>query len=181
MKPPRTKARKSAPATVAAIRAKKGVLLSDEEEDEPVVKPARRKTKSDALMDWSDGKCQQSERMEPNGNIDENVVTAPRHVPGPPSTRGGTTENDEEEDEQEEESLGEDPMEMSDGVDEPKYAKANRTKKAKWPVGANGLRKRRLVRTREFTDKRGFLRMSESISLLLDSDFPGRNGGLLGV
>ncbi|KIM33153.1 hypothetical protein M408DRAFT_14022 [Serendipita vermifera MAFF 305830] len=139
LKPPKAKARMSAPSKATTVRAKNGVLLSDDEdEDGPPVKAVRRKTKND------------------------NVVAAPRHVPGPPSTKGGTTENDEEEeDEPEQSSLGEDAMEMSDGVEEPKYAKVNRAKKSKWPLGANGLRKKRIVKTREFTDKRGFLQMED--------------------
>jgi hypothetical protein len=57
MKPPKAKARMSAPSNVAAIRTKRGVVLSDDEDEEDVpVKSVRRKTKSDATMDWSDGK-----------------------------------------------------------------------------------------------------------------------------
>lgn len=47
-------------------------------------------------------------------------------------------------------------MELSD-VEEPKYAKASRTKKKAWPVGANGLRKKRVVKSREYTDSKGFM------------------------
>jgi hypothetical protein len=57
MKPPKAKARMSAPSNVAAIRTKRGVVLSEDEDEEDLpVKSVRRKTKSDATMDWSDGK-----------------------------------------------------------------------------------------------------------------------------
>jgi hypothetical protein len=57
MKPPKAKARMSAPSKVESIRTKRGVLISDDEEEEELpAKSVRRKTKSDATMDWSDGK-----------------------------------------------------------------------------------------------------------------------------
>ena len=90
-------------------------------------------------------------------------MLAPRHVPGPPSSKFDTGgEDNDEEDGTAEASIEEDePMETSER-DEPMYAKTKRaTKKQKgWPVGANGLRKRRVVKTRESTDKRGFIRTS---------------------
>jgi hypothetical protein len=56
MKPPKAKARMSAPPKVDSIRAKRGVVLSDDEEEEGLpVRSVRRKTKSNAMMDWSDG------------------------------------------------------------------------------------------------------------------------------
>jgi hypothetical protein len=97
-------------------------------------------------------------------------VAAPRHIPGPPSSREDGTENEDDPEEPEQSSLGEDPMEMSDdAIEEPKYAKIVRTtkKSKKWPIGANGLRKRRIVQTREYTDARGFLRASISKFLCL--------------
>jgi len=59
MKPPKAKARMSAPSKVDSVRTKRGVVLSEEEEEEEEDFPTkyiRRKTKSDVIMDWSDGK-----------------------------------------------------------------------------------------------------------------------------
>ncbi|KAG8835224.1 hypothetical protein FRC17_004786 [Serendipita sp. 399] len=147
-KPAKAKARLSAPAaSESTARTKKGVLLSDDEDDAPPAKVARRKTKSDhAMMEWSD---------------DEDVALAPRHTPGPPSTKFDTAEEDEDE-EAEQSSLGEEVMETSEREEEPTYAKVKRaTKKKGWPVGANGLRKRRVVKTREFEDDRGFMQFED--------------------
>lgn len=150
-KPPKSKPRTSAPVkTEPKIRAKKGVLLSDDEEEEEMRAPKaiKRKAKSEVSMDWSD---------------DENVVLAPRHVPGPPSSKFDTGGEDNDEDEEAEPSIEEDePMETSE-TEEPMYAKTKRpTKKQKaWPMGANGLRKRRVVKTREYTDKRGFIQTED--------------------
>jgi hypothetical protein len=117
----------------------------------------------------SDGSIQRNRLTR----VDENVVAAPRHIPGPPSSREDGTENDDDDEEPGQSSLGEDPMEMSDdAIEEPKYAKTTHaTKKSKkWPVGANGLRKRRILHTREYTDARGFLRASVSQCLGLDTN-----------
>ncbi|CAG7849366.1 SubName: Full=Uncharacterized protein {ECO:0000313/EMBL:CCA78082.1} [Serendipita indica DSM 11827] len=141
-KPPKSKPRTSAPVkTEPKIRAKKGVLLSDDEEEEEMRAPKAIKRKAK----------------------NENVVLAPRHVPGPPSSKFDTGGEDNDEDEEAEPSIEEDePMETSE-TEEPMYAKTKRpTKKQKaWPMGANGLRKRRVVKTREYTDKRGFIQTED--------------------
>lgn len=57
-------------------------------------------------------------------------------------------------------------MDMTDGdgeTEDIKYAKVSRgTQKKKkageWPVGRNGLRKKRVLKEREWTDEKGFLR-----------------------
>jgi DNA polymerase delta subunit 3 len=52
-------------------------------------------------------------------------------------------------------------MDMTDGgvEEEPIYAKTNRAPKKKaWPVGSNGLRKKRVTKTREYKDAKGYLR-----------------------
>lgn len=58
-RPPKAKARLSAPAKAQAaeVRAKHGVLLSDDEDEVPT-RSVRRKTTSGSVMsiDWSDGK-----------------------------------------------------------------------------------------------------------------------------
>jgi hypothetical protein len=95
--------------------------------------------------------------------IDDNVVIAHRHTPGPPSSReDGGDEEDEDDDQSAKNPLGEEDeaMEVSDNPSEKiQYAKNSRSQKKKaWPVGSNGLRKRRTVKTRQYTDARGFLR-----------------------
>jgi DNA polymerase delta subunit 3 len=47
-------------------------------------------------------------------------------------------------------------MELSE-EEAPKYAKVSRAKKKAWPVGANGLRKKRIVKSRQYTDDKGFM------------------------
>jgi hypothetical protein len=57
MQPPKTKARLSAPAKVSSVRAKGGVLLSDDEdeEDAPPARISRGGIRKETVMDWSDG------------------------------------------------------------------------------------------------------------------------------
>ncbi|KAG8795112.1 hypothetical protein FRC16_010233 [Serendipita sp. 398] len=156
-RPAKAKARTSAPTASKSIaHTKKGVLVSDDEDDDedaPRSRVVRGKAKSErAMMEWSD---------------EEDVMVASRHTPGPPSTKFDTGGEDEDEDEAEAEqsSLGEEElMETSDKEDEPTYAKTKRTakkKKTAWPVGTNGLRKRRVVKTREFEDDRGFMQYED--------------------
>ncbi|KAG9023487.1 hypothetical protein FS842_005714 [Serendipita sp. 407] len=156
-RPAKAKARTSAPTASKNIaHTKKGVLVSDDEDDDedaPRSRVVRGKAKSErAMMEWSD---------------EEDVMVASRHTPGPPSTKFDTGGEDEDEDEAEAEqsSLGEEElMETSDKEDEPTYAKTKRTakkKKTAWPVGTNELRKRRVVKTREFEDDRGFMQYED--------------------
>lgn len=86
------------------------------------------------------------------------MIVANRHTPGPPSSRG---DGDDEDDEgTENTSRDEDAMDTTyGGIEEPKYAKVNRAPKKKtWPIGSNGLRKKRVVKTREYKDAKNYLR-----------------------
>jgi DNA polymerase delta subunit 3 len=87
------------------------------------------------------------------------VVVAARHTPGPPSSRDDG--EDDEDEGTEAHSREEDTMDMTDGglEEEPIYAKTSRAPKKKaWPVGSNGLRKKRVMKTREYKDAKGYLR-----------------------
>ncbi|CAL1700533.1 unnamed protein product [Somion occarium] len=132
-------------AKTAAVKVKKGIVLSDDEDDEDednlkeskVSKSYGRKKTVIKEVDPS-----LSAMMDMD---DDSVIKHPRRVtPPPPSDTEQTDEPDED-------------VAMEDDEDLPKPIPKKKKVKKAIPVGRNGLKKRRVVKSRMTTDAKGYI------------------------
>ncbi|KAJ7173542.1 DNA polymerase subunit Cdc27 [Mycena filopes] len=136
VKPPPKPAKPAAQAQ-ASVRVRKGVILSDDEEDDDAPAAPARKGKGKARSTALDS---ESEGLRAMMDIDDDAVTrASRDVVEQPE---------------------DDPMEaadahMSDGDSKP--APVKRKPKKVVPVGKNGLKKKRIVKSKMRIDEKGYM------------------------
>ncbi|KAJ7132380.1 DNA polymerase subunit Cdc27 [Mycena epipterygia] len=113
----------------SSVRVRKGVVLSDDEDDVP--RAPTRKGKEKKLRDMMD--------------IDDDAVTHASRAPAKP----------EDEPEDEDESMEAPEVIVSDGDSKP--APVKRKPKKVVPVGKNGLKKKRIVKSKMRIDDKGYM------------------------
>ncbi|KAG5724875.1 putative amino acid permease, partial [Termitomyces sp. T112] len=161
-RPPKVVSRHASPLPNAKdnVRVKGRALISDDEEDE-VTKPVRkpRKGRAAAAVDDSD-----NEEVLAMMDIDDDQVTRISRS-GCAGSKVDKEQSDEEEEEEEEEE-GEEEEKKPAAVDEdvemdnvivPKAKPKKRAPKKVIPVGKNGLKKRRVVKSRSRVDEKGYM------------------------
>ncbi|KAH0582838.1 hypothetical protein H2248_010744 [Termitomyces sp. 'cryptogamus'] len=156
-RPPKVVSRHASPLPNAKdnVRVKGRALISDDEEDE-VTKPVRkpRKGRAAAAVDDSD-----NEEVLAMMDIDDDQVTRISRD-GRAGSKVDKEQSDEEEEEEEEEeekpAAVDEDVEM-DNVIVPKAKPKKRAPKKVIPVGKNGLKKRRVVKSRSRVDEKGYM------------------------
>ncbi|KAF7345407.1 DNA polymerase subunit Cdc27 [Mycena venus] len=127
----------------SSVRVRKGVVLSDDEDDAP---QPTRKGKAKAAAAASAASEVEKEDLRAMMDIDDDAVTRASRDANP-------TPAPEDEDEDEDE-----PM---DTVDDAKPAPVKRKPKKVVPVGKNGLKKKRVVKSRSRIDEKGYMVMED--------------------
>ncbi|KAJ7233010.1 DNA polymerase subunit Cdc27 [Mycena rebaudengoi] len=136
-KPPKPAAKSAAAKPQQSVRVHKGVILSDDENDAPPA-PANRKGKGKATAVDSDAEKDLIAMMD----VDDDIVTR--------------ASRPEPETEREEESVEDVDVDMSDGDSKPKPVVKRKPKKVV-PVGRNGLKKKRVVKSKTRVDEKGYM------------------------
>ncbi|KAI5119646.1 hypothetical protein M0805_009007 [Coniferiporia weirii] len=127
-------------------RIKKGVILSDDEEELIGSKPeGSRKGKSRAMDDFSDGERSVRAMMDID---DSEVVKVPRSRT-PPREDGDETEEPPQTDDAAVNEESDDPA--------PKAKPRKRKEKKVVPFGRNGLKKKRVVKSKTDFDEKGYM------------------------
>ncbi|KAG6910013.1 hypothetical protein DXG01_013735 [Tephrocybe rancida] len=131
-----------------SVRVKGRALISDDE-DEEVVKPTRKARKAAVDSDNEDVLAMM--------DIDDEQVTRVSRVSRAPSRADDDDDEEEDDIEMEEKApeADEDVDMLDDTVSKPKPKK--RAPKKVVPVGSNGLKKRRVVKSRSTTDAKGYM------------------------
>ncbi|KAJ7623740.1 DNA polymerase subunit Cdc27 [Roridomyces roridus] len=135
------------------VRVRKGVVLSDSDEDVPAPKPkAKGKAKETEaekelreMMDIDDDGVERASRFVPHGDDDVDMDDATG-----PSAPASVPASDVEAD-------------MSDPDPAPKRAPVKRKPKKVVPIGRNGLKKRRVVKSKTTLDAKGYM-VTEDVS-----------------
>lgn len=159
-----------------SMRIKRGVILSDDEDDEAVVKPKTiRKPKAElvddsldpersvrAIMDIDD--CtfnpfwlfQIENTLMHNAEHIAQVIKVPR--PGPSATKNDESEVDDGEAGEKPQESQEQDVEMDEDSDPaPKTKPRKRKEKKVMPIGRNGLKKKRVMKSRMKMDEKGYM------------------------
>nr|GAT46742.1 DNA polymerase subunit Cdc27 [Mycena chlorophos] len=122
----------------SSVRVHKGVVLSDDEDDDTPAPPPDRKGKSKAIS-------QQDKDVRALMEIDDDAVerVSRKTTSEPPDSKGASADED---------------VEMSD-VEEKVTKPAPKPRKPKKvvPVGKNGLKKRRVVKSKQSLDAKGYI------------------------
>ncbi|KAJ7780226.1 DNA polymerase subunit Cdc27 [Mycena maculata] len=122
----------------SSVRVRKGVILSDDEDDVPAA-AAARKGKGKATAAASEAEKNLRAMMD----IDDNAVTrASRDTPAEP-------------DEEPDTDMATTDVNMSDGESKP--APVKRKPKKVVPIGKNGLKKKRVVKSKMHLDEKGYM------------------------
>ncbi|KAJ7095469.1 DNA polymerase subunit Cdc27 [Mycena crocata] len=134
---------KPIPKAQSSARVRKGVILSDDDEDDKP-RAAPRKGKGKAKMSLPNSDSEAEKDLRAMMDIDDDGITrASRDTPAEP------VQEDEDE-----------PMEVADAhmsdVDA-KPAPVKRKPKKVWPVGRNGLKKKRIVKSKTRIDDKGYM------------------------
>ncbi|TRM65509.1 DNA polymerase subunit Cdc27-domain-containing protein [Schizophyllum amplum] len=144
------------------------VVDSDEEEDEAPAKTTRRKSavasdderrrELEQMMDVDDDTVIHASRLskgKPRAQPtdDEEDDDEPAHVPETEPSEAATSEPESEPEPAQQESDAEDDVDMGNALDK---TRRKRKAKANVPVGRNGLKKRKVTRSRMAVDAKGF-------------------------
>ncbi|EED78739.1 predicted protein [Postia placenta Mad-698-R] len=138
------------PASTSArgkVKAKKGVVLSDDEEDEsePVVRPPKGRVPAKSAARSRSPQTDKSLRAMMDID-DSEVIKASRTSP------------ESQQEIEEPEPKADDPEIVDDSETERVKAKPRKRKEKKIvPVGQNGLKKKRIMKTRMRTDEKGYM------------------------
>lgn len=138
------------PASTSArgkVKAKKGVVLSDDEEDEsePVVRPPKGRVPAKSAARSRSPQTDKSLRAMMDID-DSEVIKASRTSP------------ESQQEIEESEPKADDPEIVDDSETERVKAKPRKRKEKKIvPVGQNGLKKKRIMKTRMRTDEKGYM------------------------
>ncbi|KAJ6616968.1 DNA polymerase subunit Cdc27 [Mycena sp. CBHHK59/15] len=133
-----------------AVRVHRGAILSDDEDDEDDGSraPSRKtkgKEKARALVD-SDADSEAEKNLRAMMDIDDDAVTrASRDMPAEPEAKDEEMEAQQDVD-----------VDMSDGHSKPKPVVKRKPKKI-IPVGKNGLKKKRVVKSKTRIDEKGYM------------------------
>ncbi|KIJ60333.1 hypothetical protein HYDPIDRAFT_160977 [Hydnomerulius pinastri MD-312] len=147
---------KSKPAVASSSsKIKKGVVVSDDEEESGVRIPGRRRPKAQSNIE-SDSEMSLRAMMDID---DEQVIRASRLS----KVRTAPVEEEEEESDVAEDATAppgtSDAEELDD--DEPVVPLKKRKPRKVVPVGRNGLKKRRVVKSRTTTDAKGYMQTED--------------------
>ncbi|KAJ3504223.1 hypothetical protein NLJ89_g8047 [Agrocybe chaxingu] len=135
--------------TDGGARVKGRVVLSDDDESDAPVKPPRRKGKAtyrSASIDHSEAERAAIAMME----IDDDLVERASHAPS-------TVISSEDPDDTEESMQQDEDVDMAEPDEPVVKPKTKRKPKAVIPVGKNGLKKRKVTKTRKTLDANGYM------------------------
>ncbi|KDR80653.1 hypothetical protein GALMADRAFT_135781 [Galerina marginata CBS 339.88] len=149
------------PKAGSNTRVRRKVVISDDESDAAPAKPVRRKSRLSIKTESTENSDAEREALAIM-DIDDDEVEKVSRVP---STNASSNERDEDEDEDEdaESSFAKDEdVDMSDYTSlKPKTVKTRRKPKTVIPVGRNGLKKRKVTKTRKALDENGYMRKED--------------------
>jgi len=164
---PTLKGRKAIPPATSNARVKKGVVMSDDEDEEVPSKSRRKKiTRStsdsekrlEAMMDIDDGPLV-TERIHCYANWSaDQVLRVSRLSSRRPDD--GVDDTGDEVDHTDVDIPISSPVEEEEEEEEPKPRAKKRRSKKVVPVGRNGLKKHCVMKSRTTTDAKGYMRMS---------------------
>ncbi|KIY71847.1 hypothetical protein CYLTODRAFT_440945 [Cylindrobasidium torrendii FP15055 ss-10] len=141
-----------APPAKKSVLKKKPTISSDEEDDGPVMRRRRPGAKVKKIADYD-------EDLEAMMNLgDDEVDVASRRGESKMQTASDIDPPDsdvEDRDDDVEMDAASDWGNGQEEEDEP-IVKRKRAPKKKWPIGRNGLKKKRLIKTRMTQDKKGY-------------------------
>ncbi|TFK75023.1 hypothetical protein BDN72DRAFT_955361 [Pluteus cervinus] len=153
-----------------AVRVTRGVVLSDDDEEAEVkIKPSTRKAKV-ASVEAAESQRELDALMDVD---DDEVIRVPRRIsnhPRPATHKGKGKERDTEPEKTDASDVEEEPepapkemdedveMEDPDDDDEPVVKRKTKRKPKKVvPVGKNGLKKKRVLKSRSKMDEKGYM------------------------
>ncbi|KAL0953777.1 hypothetical protein HGRIS_004961 [Hohenbuehelia grisea] len=144
---------KQPPSAPSGLRVKKGVILSDEDESEAEIKPVRtngRRRKAPSAV-ASDADSEAERELKAMMEVDDDKVTRVlRETASVPETPDASEPGGDEDVNMDEEN--------SDVEEKPIVKpKAKRKAKKVIPVGSNGLKKRRITKSRSTVDDKGYM------------------------
>ncbi|KAJ8516311.1 hypothetical protein ONZ45_g6377 [Pleurotus djamor] len=159
---PMPKASSSKPT---GARVQRGVIVSDDEDDDVVVPPLRtgfRKGRVSSTASSvpdseppSDSEPDSEAERELRAMMDVEDDKVER-VSRPRAIKPSTSEEDENDDDASQPEVQDEDVEMDDADDVPK-PKPKPRKSRKVPIGSNGLKKKRVIKSRKTVDAKGYM------------------------
>ncbi|KAF8966316.1 DNA polymerase subunit Cdc27 [Flammula alnicola] len=143
-------------ASESNARAKRRVVLSDDEEDTISTRPTRRKSRASFRTESTDD-SEAERKAAALMDIDDDQVERVSRVP---STNASSNERDDDDGDDSSVAAQEEDISMAEDVPAKPKVKPRKPKTVV-PVGRNGLKKRKLTKTRRTVDANGYMRKED--------------------